>query len=214
MSDKRSMAALLIDGALLVWGRGAASRADLSRDACRWCPRSPKERCYLTCLLGQSHFNTVPPSGKCFSTYSYTEKMTTPFAHDAAVVRIVSGSFRAFQRRVDRRQTRRQWSTAPSDVLSQAPPSEPSSPGVQPPSPCKTPCCRWSHGAALLTSATSAAAAACSAAAAGPYVHRRHALTARIARIEAGGARRAHAHRGRSRMLIDRGENVLVDRPR
>ena len=67
---------------------------------------------------------------------------------------------------------------------------------VQPPSPCKTPCCRWSHGAALLTSATSAAAPACSAAATGPYVHRRHALTARIARIEAGGAPRAHAHRG------------------
>ena len=61
-----------------------------------------------------------------------------------------------------------------------------------------------------MTSAASAAAPACSAAAAGSYVQHRHALTARIAHIEAGGAPRAHAHRGRSiNMLIDRGEHVL-----
>ena len=44
-----------------------------------------------------------------------------------AVVRIVSGVVRAFQRYLARPPTRRRWRTASSNVLSEAPPSEPSS---------------------------------------------------------------------------------------
>ena len=56
-----------------------------------------------------------------------TDKSTVPFAHSVAVVRIVSGSFRAWWNSSNHPETRRHWRMAPSDVLSEVPPSGPSS---------------------------------------------------------------------------------------
>ena len=104
--------------------------------------------------------------------------------------------FRAFRNRSNFRVAPRQSFTAASHVLSEVPPSGPSSHVAMEDimSLVVTPSCT----PALWNCVTSATAAACSAVAAGPCTPRKHALAARIARVEAGGAPRAHAHRGRS----------------
>ena len=77
------------------------------------------------CHLAQFHEKGATTLREVF--LARTHKSTTPFPHDAAVLRIVSGVVGAFQRYLARPPTRRRWRTAPSDVLSEAPPSGPSS---------------------------------------------------------------------------------------
>ena len=71
-----------------------------------------------------------------------TEKRGTASRGGAAVARIVPGCDRAFQRYLARPPTRRRWRTAPSNLLSDAPPSDPVG-AVQATSPCKTSCHAW-----------------------------------------------------------------------
>ena len=149
----------------------------------------------------RTHHRELQSSAPLSGTLRQVVLVRTPqsnfsFPHDVGVAWIVTGCSGAFRNTSIFRLAPRQWSTAPSDVLSEAPPSEPSSHVAMADimSPLVTPSCTVEQCECV----TSAAAAACSAAAAGPYVLCRHALAARISRVEAGDAPRAHAHRGRS----------------
>ena len=121
-------------------------------------------------------------------------KPTTPFAHDAAVT---CGSCRATSEHSNGTLLDLQLEGVGEQHL-QTCSQRHRRRGRPATSSRETSCRRSSLRAAPLSCATSAAAAACSAAAAGPCVLRKHALAARIERVEAGGAPRAHAHRGRS----------------
>ena len=82
----------------------------------------------LTIISALILSNVAPPRTTLREVFlARTHKSITSFPHDAAVLRIVSACSGAFQRYLARPPTRRRWRTAPSDVLSEAPPSGPSS---------------------------------------------------------------------------------------